>query len=90
MPGRTLIKLVLGGFEPMRRTIASMRISNMSSLADCSDYRIEALEAANGLPGDPARNAECMVLAHDRRQSVCLQIFRGLTTERLPLQLRLA
>ena len=90
MPGRTLIKLVLGGFKPMRRTIASMRISNMSNLADCSDYRIEALEAANGLTGDPARNAECMVLAHDRRQSVCLQIFRGLTTERLPFQLRLA
>lgn len=59
-----------GGFEPMRRTIASMRISNMSNLADCSDYRIEAMEAANALTGDPARNAECMVLAHDRRQSV--------------------
>jgi hypothetical protein len=64
------IELVPGGFEPMRRTIASMRISNMSNLADRSDYRIEALEAANGLTGDPARNAECMVLAHDRRQSV--------------------
>jgi hypothetical protein len=64
------IELVPGGFEPMRRTIASMQISNMSNLADCSDYRIEAVEAANDLTGDPARNTECMVLAHDRRQSV--------------------
>jgi hypothetical protein len=28
------------------------------------------MEAANKLTGDPARNAECMVLAHDRKQSV--------------------
>jgi hypothetical protein len=54
----------------MRRTIASMQISNMRDLADCSDYRVEAVEAANKLTGDPARNAECMVLAHDRKQSV--------------------
>jgi hypothetical protein len=64
------IELVPGGFEPMRRTIASMRISNMSNLADCSDYCIAAMEAANALTGEPARNAKCMVLAHDRRQSV--------------------
>jgi hypothetical protein len=67
---RLTIELVPGGFEPMRRTIASMRISNMSDLADCSDYRVEAMEAANALTGDPARNAECVVLAHDRKQSV--------------------
>jgi hypothetical protein len=67
---RLTVELVPGGFEPMRRTIASMRISNMSDLADCSDYCIEAMEAANALTGDPARNAECMVLAHDRKQSV--------------------
>jgi hypothetical protein len=28
------------------------------------------VEAANALTGDPARNADCMVLAHDRKQSV--------------------
>ena len=67
---RLTIELVPGGFEPLRRTIASMRISNMSDLADCSDYRVETMEAANALTGDPARNAECMVLAHDRKQSV--------------------
>ena len=67
---RLTIELVPGGFEPLRRPIASMRISNMSDLADCSDYRVETMEAANALTGDPARNAECMVLAHDRKQSV--------------------
>jgi hypothetical protein len=67
---RLTIELVPGGFEPLRRTIASMRISNMSDLADCSDYRVEAMETANALTGDPARNTECMVLDHDRKQSV--------------------
>jgi hypothetical protein len=67
---RLTVELVPGGFEPMRRTIASMRISNISGLADCSDYCVEATEAANKLTGDPARSAECMVLAHDRKQSV--------------------
>jgi hypothetical protein len=64
------VELVPGGFAPMRRTIASMRISNVSDLDDCSDYRVVAMEDANPLTGDPPRNAECMVVAHDRRQSV--------------------
>src|ERR1700738_2434035 len=67
---RLTIELVPGGFEPLRRPIASMRISNMSDLADCSDYRVETMEAANKVTGDPARNAECRGLPHDRKQSV--------------------
>jgi hypothetical protein len=62
---RLTIELVAGGFEPMRRTIASMLVSNMSDLADCSDYRVEAMGAANALTGSPAHNTGCMVLAHD-------------------------
>jgi hypothetical protein len=64
------IELLPGDFAPMRRTVASMRISNISNLADFSDYRVEAMESANPLTGEPTRNAECMVLGHDRRQSV--------------------
>lgn len=64
------IDLVPSGYEPHRRTIASMHISNMSALADLSDYRIDAMEGANQLTGDPPRNASCVVLAHERRQSV--------------------
>jgi hypothetical protein len=64
------VELVPSGFEPMRRTIASMRISNLSHLADCSDYRVEALERANPLTGSPMRSAECIVPAHARKQSV--------------------
>lgn len=67
---RLIIELVPGGYAPATRTIASMRISNVSDLADVSDYRVEAMEGANRLSGDPARNGECVVLAHDRRQSV--------------------
>jgi len=64
------IELVPGGFEPMRRTIGSLRIGNISGLADVSSYRIVAMEAANPLTGHPARIAECTLVGHDRRQSV--------------------
>jgi hypothetical protein len=64
------VELVSLEFEPMRRTIASMRISNLSDLADFSDYRVEALEGANPLTGEGPRRAECVVPAHARRQSV--------------------
>jgi hypothetical protein len=56
--------------EASYRMIGSMRISNLSDLADQSDYRVKVLEAANPLTGTPARNAECMTERHDRRQSI--------------------
>jgi hypothetical protein len=43
------IDLVPGKFEPMRRTIASMRIANISDRAEVSDYRVEANETSNRL-----------------------------------------
>ena len=64
------VDLVPGGYEPHRRTIGSMRIANLSDLADISDYRVEVVEGANPLTGTKARKAACMVLAHDRKQSV--------------------
>jgi hypothetical protein len=64
------IDLIPGGFAPLKRTIATMRIANLSDLADCSDYRIEATEGRNPLTGDPPRSASCEVTGHDRRQSV--------------------
>lgn len=67
---KVTIELVPGGFEPMRRTVGSMRISNVSDLSDLSDYRVEATEAANKLTGDPPGIAECLVLNHVRRQRV--------------------
>jgi hypothetical protein len=64
------IDLVPGGFAPAGRTIATMRIANLSDLADISDYRIEATEGRNPLTGTPQRSASCEVTGHDRRQSV--------------------
>jgi hypothetical protein len=64
------IELVPGGFSPLRRTIATMRVSNASNLADVSDYRVEAMEAQNPLTGSPAYNADCIVAAHDSRQTI--------------------
>jgi hypothetical protein len=71
------VELVPGGFEPMRRTIASMQISNLSGLADVSDYRVEAMEEANPLTGSPPRSAECIVHAHGRKQSVLALLQRA-------------
>ncbi|MBR0695335.1 hypothetical protein [Bradyrhizobium lablabi] len=64
------IELLPGGDTDRRLTIASMRIANISYLADLSDYRVDALEAANPLTGTSSRNGDCIVLAHERRQSV--------------------
>ena len=64
------IDLVPGGFAPLKRTIATMRISNLSDLSDCSDDRIEVTEGRNPLTGDPPRSAACEVGGRDRRQSV--------------------
>jgi hypothetical protein len=64
------IDLVPGGKESYRRTIGSMRIVNVSNLADVSDYTIDVMEDANPLTGLPARTASCKVVGHNRRQSV--------------------
>ena len=67
---RVIVELVPGGYAPLRRTIASMSIGNISDLADVSDYKIQATEAANPLTATPPRSATCVVSRHDRRQSV--------------------
>jgi hypothetical protein len=67
---RVTIEMVPGGFAPLRRTIASMTVGNVSDLADISDYRVDAMEGANPLTGDPSRSATCTIVGHDRRQSV--------------------
>jgi hypothetical protein len=64
------VTLVPGGIDPLRRTIGSLRIENVSELSDISDYRITAMEAANPLIGSPARIAETTLQGHDRHQSV--------------------
>lgn len=63
------IDLIPGGFGAAR-TIATMRIANVSALADISDYRIDATEARNPLTGEPAKSAAFEVAGHDRRQTV--------------------
>jgi hypothetical protein len=64
------IDLVPGGYESYRRTIGSMRIVNVSNLADVSDYVVDVVEGENPLTGAKSRKAACMISAHDRRQSV--------------------
>lgn len=71
------VDLVPGGYEPHRRTIGSMRIANVSSLSDVSDYAIEAMEGANPLIGKLPCKVVCKVLAHDRRQSVWALLARA-------------
>ena len=49
------VEIVPGGFEPARRTIGSLRISNVSDLAPISSYEVVVLEAMNPLCGTPSR-----------------------------------
>jgi hypothetical protein len=64
------IDLYPGGNSQRRRTIASLRIANISGLADISDYDVKAIQAANPLTGSPAGIGSSEVLGHDRRQSI--------------------
>ena len=67
---RITVELVPGGCEPLRRTIATMEIGNLSDLADRSDYQVRANEGANPIAGLPASTIQVDVKDHDRRQSV--------------------
>jgi hypothetical protein len=71
------IELLPGGAESLRRSIASMRISNASDLADLSNYRVTAVESASHLTGHPAGIAECEVLDHARRQRIWALVQRA-------------
>src|SRR4051794_15255034 len=64
------VDLVPGGFEPLRRSIGTVQVSNVSDLNDISNYHLLAMEAANPLTGSAARTAECILFGHGRRQSV--------------------
>ncbi len=74
---KIVVSLVPGGYEPLRRTIATMSVANLSDLADLSDYRIEATEQHNKLTGRPARSVTTQVLNHDRRQSVWVLVAKA-------------
>ena len=64
------IDIVSGGHTLRRKTIATMKIGNISNLADVSDYIIDALEEPNTLIGTGPRSARTFVRGHDRRQHV--------------------
>jgi hypothetical protein len=64
------VDLVPGGYAPMRRNIAEMSISNISDLAEISDYRVEANEVSNPLADTPPRTVRCLIRGHARAQSV--------------------
>jgi hypothetical protein len=68
-----------GGVSELRRTLATMIIVNRSNLADTSDYRVVAMEGANGLTGAPASKSVLNVIAHERRQSVWKLIGAAIT-----------
>jgi hypothetical protein len=64
------VKLVPGGDEARSETIAQMTITNISNLADISDYEFRAHEHANPVAGTPPRDTSGTVRLHDRRQTV--------------------
>jgi hypothetical protein len=64
------VYLLPGGSEELRRGIAAMAISNMSNLAERSDYRVKLFEAANPIGKTAERSSVVMIHDHDRRESV--------------------
>ena len=74
---KVTIELLPSGFAPMRRTIASMHISNATDLADISDYVVEAVESANPLTATPARKGSVVLYHHDRQPSVWALLARA-------------
>jgi len=67
---RVIVELHPGGVSELKRTLATMRIANLSNLAAISDYHVTAIEGANPLTGEPSLERVFKVMAHDRRQSV--------------------
>jgi hypothetical protein len=67
---RVTVVLVPDGGEERAQTIARMTISNISNLAEVSDYEFRAHEQANPVAGTPPRETTGTVRHHDRRQTV--------------------
>lgn len=70
------VELWPGGDHRGAREIASAYISNVSGLADISDYRAEVRERAREVAGLPAQEATFLIHDHERRQSVWRLIHR--------------
>jgi hypothetical protein len=64
------IDIVSGGYAVRRKNIATMKIGNITNLADISDYVVDGLETENALVGTGQRSTRTFVKGHDRRQSV--------------------
>ncbi len=67
---RITIELVPGGREHAKKTIATAEISNVSYLADVSDYVIEVDTKTCPNPRLPAWQSRGMIAGHDRRATV--------------------
>lgn len=76
---KVTVDLVPGGAEALRRTIGVLNISNISELADLSNYQVNVTEAANHLAGTPAQVRTFTVLGHARGQSVWKLLARVIT-----------
>lgn len=64
------VDILPGGQPILRRTVGTMTIANKSDLADLSDYRVDASEAANHLAGTSPWLAYAKIVNHERKQSV--------------------
>lgn len=72
------VEILPGGSDARRRTVAMLRIANLSDLAPLSSYSVDVLESANPIAGSPSRIAACTIEQHDRRQSVLKLVARAL------------
>jgi hypothetical protein len=71
-----------GGFREARRTIAQMRIANVSDLAAVSDYRVLMTEDGTTPSGKPATKRAFDVRGHLRDDGVWALIAKALAVAR--------
>ena len=66
-----MLRITVEIISGRKRTLATADISNMSGLADVSDYAVEAKTAARAEPSWHSEwEAHGMITGHDREQSV--------------------
>ncbi|QOZ51599.1 hypothetical protein [Bradyrhizobium sp. CCBAU 53338] len=67
---KVTVELYPGGSAESTRTLAAMTVTNLSDLADVSDYEIVTAETANPSTGEPSKMCWHRVHDYARGQSV--------------------
>lgn len=76
-----IVNILPNGRAERRRELGSMKIINVSDLADLSNYVYVIETGASHLTGEPALRSEGKIHKHDRYQSIWKLIRKVLSKE---------